>query len=228
MLPGLLPVYPGATSQVTGISRCSPGCWHIFFVLSDSYPEQWGAPEGHSIRPGNCGIWQPCDSRPAISKYLSGSLWDQSIVLIHCLAAAFSDCSDQLLWARFQALLAVNPYVTGCISKIYNGLEVITEQLSNSERPDRSCQLLPDAPRKAECKAMYCQVLRDYVTCALVFSGSCGTEYKNILKSVQLSSKCYKMKLLRCANFGAIGSVGHIHKGVLVHLEPGSILSLSE
>jgi len=45
-----------------------------------------------------------------------------------------------------------------------------------------------------------------------------------ILKSVWLSSKCYKIKLLGCANFGAIGSIGHISKTNPVHPEPGATL----
>jgi len=37
--------------------------------------------------------------------------------------------------------------MTICISKMLNGLEVITEQLSNSEQPHWSFQMLTDAPR---------------------------------------------------------------------------------
>jgi hypothetical protein len=43
-----------------------------------------------------------------------------------------------------------------------------------------------------------------------------------------MSSKCYKIKLLECANFGAIGtigSIGRISKTIPVHLEPEGILS---
>jgi len=52
--------------------------------------------------------------------------------------------------------------------------------------------------------------------------------YKNILKRVQLSSKCYRIKLLECVNFGAIESNGHVSKTILVHLEPGAIPSGSD
>jgi hypothetical protein len=75
---------------------------------------------------------------------------------------------------------------------------------------------------------MSSQVLRDYFTGAPQYSGSCGTEYKNILKNVWSSSKCYKIKLLECANFGAIGSIGHGSKTIPVHLEPGAVLSGSD
>jgi len=73
---------------------------------------------------------------------------------------------------------------TKCISNMLNGLEIITEQLSNSEQPHVSFQVLPDAPRYVECKAMCSQVLRDYFTGAPQCSGNQGTEYKNFLKSV--------------------------------------------
>jgi len=62
-----------------------------------------------------------------------------------------------------------------------NGLEVITELLSNSEQPH---SILPDAPRMAECKMMCSLVLGDYFTGAPQNSGCCGREYLNILKSV--------------------------------------------
>jgi hypothetical protein len=75
---------------------------------------------------------------------------------------------------------------------------------------------------------MSSQVLRDYFTGAPQCSGSCGTEYKSILKNVWLSSKCYKIKLLECANFGAIGSIGRVSKTIPVHLEPGAVLSGSD
>jgi len=75
---------------------------------------------------------------------------------------------------------------------------------------------------------MSSQVLRDHITGAPQCSGSCGIEYKNILKSVWLSSKCYKIKLLECANLGAIGSIRHVSKTIPVHLEPGAVLSRSD
>jgi hypothetical protein len=46
-----------------------------------------------------------------------------------------------------------------------------------------------------------------------------------------MSSKCYKIKLLECANFGVIGSIrsiGGISKTIPVHLEPEGILSGSD
>jgi len=46
-----------------------------------------------------------------------------------------------------------------------------------------------------------------------------------------MSSKCYKIKQLECANFGTIGSIesiGHISKAIPVHLEPEGILSESD
>jgi hypothetical protein len=75
---------------------------------------------------------------------------------------------------------------------------------------------------------MSSQVLRDYFTGAPQYSGSCGTEYLSILKNVWLSSKCSKIKLLECANFGAIGSIGRVSKTIPVHLEPGAVLSGSD
>jgi len=75
---------------------------------------------------------------------------------------------------------------------------------------------------------MSSQVLRDYFTSAPQCSGSCGTEYKNILKNVWLSSKCYIIKLLECANFGAIGRNGRVSKTIPVHLETGAVLSMSD
>jgi hypothetical protein len=75
---------------------------------------------------------------------------------------------------------------------------------------------------------MSSQVLRNYFTSAPQCSGSCGTEYKSILKNVWLSSKCYKIKLFECGNFGAIGIIGHVSKIIPVHLEPGAILSGSD
>jgi len=71
-------------------------------------------------------------------------------------------------------------------------------------------------------------VLRDYILIAPQCSKSCGAEDMNIVKSVYLASKCYKMKLLECANFGAIGSIGRSSKTILVLLEPGAILSGSD
>jgi len=75
---------------------------------------------------------------------------------------------------------------------------------------------------------MSSQVLRDYFTGAPQCSGSGGTEYNNILKNVWLSLKCYKIKLLECENFGAIRSIGRVSKTILVHLEPGAVLSRSD
>jgi len=70
------------------------------------------------------------------------------------------------------------------ISKMYNGLEVVTEQLSNSEQPYWSLQMLPDAPSSAESKGMCSHVLWDYFTGTPQCSKSRKTEYKNIMKSV--------------------------------------------
>jgi len=75
---------------------------------------------------------------------------------------------------------------------------------------------------------MSSQVLQDYFTGAPQCSGGSGTEYKNFLKNVWLSSKCYKIKLLEYTNFGAIGSIGCISKTIPVHLEPGAVLSRSD
>jgi len=75
---------------------------------------------------------------------------------------------------------------------------------------------------------MRCQVLRDYFRGAPQCSGSCGTQYKSILQCGYLSSKCCQMKLLECANFGAIGSIVHVSKTSQVGLKPGVILSGSD
>jgi len=43
-----------------------------------------------------------------------------------------------------------------------------------------------------------------------------------------ITSKCYKIKLLECANFGGIegiGSIGRVSKTISVHLELEGILS---
>ena len=75
---------------------------------------------------------------------------------------------------------------------------------------------------------MSSQVLRDYFTGASQCSGSCGTEYKRILSNEWLSSKCYQIRHLECANFGAIGSIGRITKTIPVHLQPRAVLSASD
>jgi len=72
---------------------------------------------------------------------------------------------------------------------------------------------------------MCSQVLRDYITCAPQCSRSSGSEYKNILKTELLSSKCFQIKLLGDANFGAIGSIGRVSESIPAHLEPGALLS---
>jgi hypothetical protein len=72
---------------------------------------------------------------------------------------------------------------------------------------------------------MYLEVLRYYFTGGSKSSGSCGTKSKNILKTELLSSKCFQIKPFGCANFGAIGSIGHLSESILVHHEPGAILS---
>jgi len=71
-------------------------------------------------------------------------------------------------------------------------------------------------------------MLPDYFTGAPQCSQSCATKYKDILKNVWLPSKCYKIELLQCANFGAIGSIGRVSKTIPVHLEPGAVHSGSE
>jgi len=68
-------------------------------------------------------------------------------------------------------------------------------------------------------------MLRDYFTSTPQCSGHCGTEYKNILKNVSLSLKCYKIKQLECGNFGAIESIGRVFKTIPVHLKTGAVLS---
>jgi len=56
-------------------------------------------------------------------------------------------------------------------------------------------------------------------------SGSCGTDYKNNLNNVGLSSNWFKIKQLGCANFGPIGTIDSITKTILLHLKPGAKLS---
>jgi len=75
---------------------------------------------------------------------------------------------------------------------------------------------------------MSSQVLRDDFTGAPQCFESCGTEYKNMVMNVWLSSKCDKIKLLECANFGTIGSIGHVSKTIPMHLELGAVLSMSD
>jgi len=48
------------------------------------------------------------------------------------------------------------------------------------------------------------------------------------MKSVKLSSKRIQIKLLGCANFGAMGSIGRVSKSIPVHLKTGVILSGSD
>jgi hypothetical protein len=72
------------------------------------------------------------------------------------------------------------------------------------------------------------QMLQEYFTAASQCFGSCGTEFNNIVKDVWLSLKCYNIKLLECANFGAIGRIGCISKTIPVHLEPDVVLSTSD
>jgi len=84
--------------------------------------------------------------------------------------------------------------------------------------------ILPDAPRCSEIGWGQSDELSGAPQCC----GSCGREYKNILKNVWLSSKCYKIKLLECENFGAIRSIGRVSKTIPVHLEPGAVLSRSD
>jgi len=74
-------------------------------------------------------------------------------------------------------------------------------------------------------------MLQDYFLGAPQSSRSCGTENKNVLRSIELPSKCHKIKLLECANFGAIGSIGgigHISKAFPVHLELGGMFTESD
>jgi len=101
--------------------------------------------------------------------------------------------------------------------------------LNSSTDPARCSQMLPDrlsakrwAPR---CSKTTSLVLWNNVTGAPQFCASCGTEYKNILKIVWVSLKCYNIKLLECTNFGAIGNIGRISKTVPVHHEHGVMLS---
>jgi len=79
---------------------------------------------------------------------------------------------------------------------MYNGLEGITEQLSNSEQSHKSFEVLLDAPRDNVYNAMWFQVLEDYPYSAHQLSQIWGMEYKNLLMSVWFSSKCYEMKQL--------------------------------
>jgi hypothetical protein len=68
-------------------------------------------------------------------------------------------------------------------------------------------------------------VVRDYFTSAPHCSDSYGTAYQITLKNVWLSTKCCKIKSLECANFEAIGSIGHISKTIPVHFAPEAVLS---
>jgi hypothetical protein len=68
------------------------------------------------------------------------------------------------------------------------------------------------------------QVIQDYHSGALQYSGCCGAEYKTTMKSVLLFSKWYKIKLLEGSNFGDIQSIGCITNTTPVGLEPGAIL----
>jgi hypothetical protein len=88
--------------------------------------------------------------------------------------------------------------------------------------------MLPDAPSEAEYNAMWSKVLRDYFISVPHFSACCGTEYMNILKSVQLASKQYKINPIEYPNFENIGSIGYVSKSNLVHLEPDTMLSGSD
>jgi len=73
-------------------------------------------------------------------------------------------------------------YYATCISKMIDGLEVITEQLSNSEQPHWYFQMLPDTPTKTECNAMWSQMPQENFPGSSERFRSFGTEYKNIRK----------------------------------------------
>jgi hypothetical protein len=75
---------------------------------------------------------------------------------------------------------------------------------------------------------MCSQVLQDNFTGAPEYSGSCGTEPKNISKSVLVSTICSQIKQFGCANFGVIGCIGHVAKSILMHLKPGDIIPGSD
>jgi len=125
---------------------------------------------------------------------------------------------DICVW--LEVSLIFNLYV----SKMLNGLEVITEQLSNSDQPHIAIQGFSNPTREDESKAMYSSDAPGLHLGAPQFFRSCGSIYKNILKIVQLFSKWYKLKLFGCANFRGIGTINHIPKEMLENLEPGAIL----
>jgi hypothetical protein len=114
------------------------------------------------------------------------------------------------------------------ISKMYNPSEGILNNSATLNRltdPSRCSQMLPE---RLNAKEICSYMLWDFFTGAPQWSGACGTESKNILKSVLLSSKCFQIKLLGCANSGAIGNNGHVSQSIQLHLEPGAILSQSD
>jgi hypothetical protein len=107
-------------------------------------------------------------------------------------------------------------------SKMNNGLEVITQQLSYSEQPlhpSRSSQKLPNRLNLKRCAS---QVLWDVLPGAPQCSWYCGTEYKNILQSMMSSLAYYKIMSFSGQNFGAAGTTTLIAKTFPVYLEPDS------
>jgi len=52
---------------------------------------------------------------------------------------------------------------------------------------------------------------------------SSGTEFKNMLKSMQSSSECYNNMPLGWYNLRAAGSTTLVSKTILMHLEPDSL-----
>jgi len=92
--------------------------------------------------------------------------------------------------------LSPSNYSTCFISKLWNGSEVITPQLSYSEQAHRSFQKLREAPEQAECKTIcFSNTLRVLAGDSQCFWSS-GIEYKNIVKSIKSSLECDNIQAL--------------------------------
>jgi len=100
------------------------------------------------------------------------------------------------------------------------GSQNSTTQLFWTARP-----ILPDAPRCSRTGWMQNDVLLRYsesTSGAPQCFWSSRTEYKNILKSMKLSSECYKIMPLSWKNFGAAGTTTLVSKTIPGYLEPDS------
>jgi len=103
--------------------------------------------------------WRPTISPNMVNYGFYVHLWVHSILA--------SKCISNLAPSRPpSASLSSLDRSVSYISKMCNGLEVITQRLSCSEQPHRSFQKLPEGSEQAECKRCASEVLWKYFRCS--------------------------------------------------------------